>query len=104
MITLERLDELQHETGAPVTRDELIELVLAHRLSQRVGRTLAGHQRRLECLIRDLDSALGAPEPPSLVAAEPFVDAVFAEAEIEPPLGGLTGSQSQSQSLEGATR
>jgi hypothetical protein len=83
VISLERLDELQHEKGEPVTRDELIELVIAHRLCQRVGRTMSGVLRRADSLLRDLDALLGAPEPASLVAAEPFVDPVITEEEVE---------------------
>ena len=82
MITLERLDELQHEKGAPVTRDELIELATAHRICQRVGRTLAVHLRRVDSLLGDIDALIGAPEPATLVAAEPFVEPVITEEEI----------------------
>jgi hypothetical protein len=83
VISLERLDELQHEKGAPVSREELIELVIAHRLCQRMGRTMTGHLRRIEAFLGDLDALFGAPEPASLVAAEPFVDPVITEAEVE---------------------
>jgi hypothetical protein len=69
VISLERLDELQFGAGDAVTRDELLELVLSHRLVQRLDRTLEGQVRRLESLRRDIRIELGrAPEPAALVA------------------------------------
>lgn len=69
MITLERLDELQVGHGELVTRDELLELVLSHRLAQRLERIIEGQIRRLESLKGDIDIALGVvPEPAVFVA------------------------------------
>jgi len=69
MITLERLDELQFDQGKTVTTEELLELVLSHRLVQRMNRIIESHTRRLESLKSDIDTALAVvPEPGPIVA------------------------------------
>jgi hypothetical protein len=54
LISLERLDELQFCRGEAVTSDELIELVHAHRLTQRLRRNLEALRNRIDGNLRDL--------------------------------------------------
>jgi hypothetical protein len=54
VISLERLDELQFRRGAPVSDDELIELVKAHRISHRQRRNLESLRDRIDGILRDL--------------------------------------------------
>lgn len=79
MITLERLDELQHGRGEPVSSDELIELVHASRLTHRLRRSLESHVRRIDSIVAELDEIAPREAPEPL----PIVDAVIGDEEVE---------------------
>jgi hypothetical protein len=71
VISLERLDELQFGRGEGVSGDELIELVQAHRVSQRLRRNLESLRDRIDSILRDLNDI-----------HEPIVAPVVIEEEV----------------------